>query len=583
MLVAALLLLFANVAYSSYRATCLASCDLRVGYLVPTRELLFCGKDPNVDLAFNSFPPFFYSVIAPFALIPDALASVFWSALQLGCFFFVAALTWELLRRAWGGVPSALAPLLAPLPLLLNNLHLGQSNLLPLALIAAGMLLARSGKDLSAGVAMAAASAFKVTPALMIIYLGLFRLRPRLLAGAVLGLALFMGVLPSVVFGPAKGFRWVVGWERAVAMPFVLGQSLKTTTVSWRHTNQSLEAFMQRHFTPFGAARYGGAHRRLDCPWLDERGAHRVANAARAAIMLALVGVAIRGRRRPRDMAPLELALIPMAWLFIAPVAWTSHYIAAMPAYLVAARLLQLLPKASRWRTALAGGLATPLGLLALAAAPATESYSPVFLGHFVLWGVLMSFALAGRFDLLGSSQDSRSLTDIQPVLGHVLEHLARHQGRDVLASRELFAHVGRADLGERRPGRFRRGKSRAGHDDDLGELLDPSEVLPLRPLGQDVAADDQREAVLRVSVEQVLERLDGAPQAGRLGLGAVHLDETAEPRGGALAHPDPVLERCQPLGERVPMDREEPDAIDGARGEHVVGIHQVADVRRVE
>lgn len=387
------LFLAANVAYASYRAAALTASDLRVGYLAPTQALLAGGKHLS-DIAINVYPPFFYCVLAPFAALPLAVASVLWSLLQLLCFAVVLALAARLARRP--GLPGAevAVPALLATPLLLNNLHLGQSNLLPLALLAVGSHLAGARRGAAAGVPLAMAAAFKVTPALFLGHLGVLRLRGGLLASAAAALVGFSWLVPAAFFGPDRATDWLAWWGGAVAAPFVSEGTVANPSLDWRHTNQSLEAALQRHLTPLGRERYGGWHASLDPAWLDAPAAHRAANAARLLVFAGLVALALA--RRGHEALRFDLALVPLAALFISPVAWTSHYVAAAPAYLLAVDLRARLPTASRWRAALTAALALCMLLLVGMVSPLSESFSPVFLGHFLLWCVLLGFAVLG-------------------------------------------------------------------------------------------------------------------------------------------------------------------------------------------
>ncbi len=394
----AMALVVSGVAVAAYRSLPNHVSDLLPNYLAPTRRLLFEGKDLDTDLAFNSFSPFFYAAMAPLAMLPDLMASLLWSLTQLASIFVVAALMVALLRRQWPSLEvQAAIPLAMATPLILNNLALGQSNLLPLALAVLGAFLVASERPIGAGMSFALAVAFKITPALVLGYFGVLKLRWRTLLASGLGLTFALTTLPSAIFGPDKSLRWLSGWWQMVLAPFLSAGTVRTTNLGWHHTNQSLEAALQRHLTPYGAQAYGALHAALDPALLDAEAAHLLANLARGLIFLGLLALAVRWRKGLRQGLPFEVALTLLAIPFISPVAWTSHYVMALPAYFVAVNARAALAPNSRWRAALTLALVAAVGMQAFMASPATESFSPIFLGHFLLFGVLLGFALFGK------------------------------------------------------------------------------------------------------------------------------------------------------------------------------------------
>lgn len=361
----------ANVGYAAYRAAFLTACDLVHGFLEPTRAMLFEGKDPFVEFRFNSYSPFFYAVLAPLAPLPNAAASVVWSLLSLAFLFATLAF----FRAMTPGARPLLA-LAAGAVLVSDNLNLGQSNLLALCFSAAALWALSARRDLTAGLMLAVAIAWKVTPALL---LGVFILKGRVkaLAGVALGLAVCLAVVPAAVFGPSRASTYLREWPELVLVPFARGEKGQTTNIDWYHTNQSMEAALQRSLTSYGREHYAGAHAWVDPAVLDEAQVHALSGALRL-VLLALLAWATW---RARDDLSLVGSLYLLGALFISPASWFSHYIAAIPAYLVAL---------SRGRRAavLVAVVATVLSLGSHA-----RSFSLVFLAHAFLFASLWSLA----------------------------------------------------------------------------------------------------------------------------------------------------------------------------------------------
>jgi len=369
-----------NVAYAAYRAARSRS-DLVNGYLVPARGILFGGKDPYVDYVNISFTPFFYAVVAPLAPLPDALASLVWSVLQLFFLFGALALARGLVPRP---ARSPLWALALGAPLAVDNLNLGQSNLLALFFVCAAMYSLSVGRHLKAGLLLSVAIAWKLTPAILVGLL-LLKGRFRALAGVAAGLLCCLLIVPALVLGPTRTLTLTREWSALVLEPFAKGQKGRTANVDWYHTNQSMEAALQRALTPYGHSRYGGAHRLTDPGRLDEAQAHGVAWALRA-VLLALLGwLAWRARGQAR-LLPLEVALFLLGALFISPASWFSHYVAALVAYAVAL-------EARDERLTRALGVAVALTWVSVG--PYLQSHSLVFLGHVALFAALWLHARA--------------------------------------------------------------------------------------------------------------------------------------------------------------------------------------------
>jgi alpha-1,2-mannosyltransferase len=379
-----------EVSYCVYRATALNASDLTKGFLTPTRGVLFQGKDIYVDYLFNSYSPFFYCVMAPLALLPDGAATLLWSLLGIAQFTAIVCIVLAMIVRA--GAPSErlsvfAGPLLC-LVLFADNLHLGQSNLFTLFFVCCALYCLQGGRDVRAGALLSVAIAYKLSPALFLLPLGLRR-RFTALGGVVLGLVGCLGVVPAIVFGPGRAVALVRTWCDLIIVPFLSGERLRSATTGWHHTNQSLEAFLQRHFTSYGATRYGGLHRFIDPGFLTDAQASRVALGARLGVLVLLAVVIWRQRRSPRSALPLEASLVLLAMPLLSPVSWINHDIAALVAYVVTANEIVRRPRGDPGRRILMLALGAAAGSTLVSQGASMQSYSLVFLGHFALFCAL--------------------------------------------------------------------------------------------------------------------------------------------------------------------------------------------------
>lgn len=389
------LIITVNIVYSVYRAMRLHACDLVVGFLQPTRGVLFQGKDIYVDYPFNSYSPFFYCVMAPLAVLPDGVASLLWSLLATVQFLAIVFIVLAMIERAGppGRRRSVFAGPFLCLVLFADNLHLGQSNLFALFFVCCALYCWQGGKDFRGGALLAVAIAYKLTPALFLVPL-VFRRRCAALAGVAVGLAGCLGIVPAVVFGPGRGFALVRTWCDLIIKPFLTGQRVRSNNIDWYHTNQSLEAFLQRHFTSYGTDHYGGLHRFIDPACLSEAQASRLALGARLGVLALLSVVIWRQRHNLRRALPLEASLVLLAMPLLSPASWINHYIVALVAYVVAANQIVQRPRGDPGRRLLTLALGTVAVLTLLSFSPTMQSYSLVFLGHFALFCALALYSL---------------------------------------------------------------------------------------------------------------------------------------------------------------------------------------------
>ncbi len=393
--IALALLAAGNVSYAVFRAVYLTSCDLIHGYLIPARAILIQRQDPYVDFAFNSFSPFFYIVIAPLALVPDWMASLVWTLLSLGFLIGVVGVTGAIIEKTltprrpvgrWWG------PLLG-VTLITDNLYLGQSNLFALFFVCCALYALLVGHDLRAGLLLGVAIAWKLTPALFLFY---FAVKRRVLAllGAGLALALCLLAAPSLVLGPARNTHLLKEWSAAVVEPFLSGARVLSTNINWYHTNQSLEAFLNRHFTSYGRETYRGLHVLLDPAFWMEAETRRPALAVKLLLLGVIALAALRSRQVATRNFPFEVSLTLMATLFISPVSWYSHYVVVLVPYQLVVQELAIRPRSSGGFKLLAVTLAIAAAITTASLSSTLRSYSLVFLAQFAFFCALAVYTL---------------------------------------------------------------------------------------------------------------------------------------------------------------------------------------------
>ncbi len=272
------------------------------------------------------YPPFFAVAAAPLSFLPFGAARLAWLALDLamGAGWVVLYLAW---RRRDGTTAGTLEIGLIAVTLgleflpLIWALAIGQTTILLMLLLAGSILLAKRGRDVPAGLLLGAATAIKLTPALLIVYFA-WRGRARLAAwGAATFVACSLGAVAAL--GPAVNVRFYTE-----IVPMMSGGTVY-------FLNQSLAALFDRLVS-------AGDVRQVA---LASSGAARaLAALGSAALLVATAFGFARSRWSGEGRAPdglgmdLEVSAVLLLTLLISPISWSHHYVLALiPLYSVVA------------------------------------------------------------------------------------------------------------------------------------------------------------------------------------------------------------------------------------------------------
>lgn len=180
-------------------------------------------------------PPIILVVFAPFSWLPPAEAQLAWALCKAPLIVGIVGMAVALARRGAGfeagswKVPWLLAGLAWFWPVI-GDIQQGQTNLLMLLPLTLGLWLAQDGcmrgmargggRDLAAGILIALAIAIKVTPLIFLIYF-LGRQRWGVVAGILVGLVLWLLLVPGALFGWQRNLVWLAGWMQVMIMPYV--------------------------------------------------------------------------------------------------------------------------------------------------------------------------------------------------------------------------------------------------------------------------------------------------------------------------------------------------------------------------
>jgi len=365
------------------------------------------------------YPPTFAVLIAPLTVLGFGPFFFLWYALNVGLF---GAAVWlargiafprekqVTARQMW--LPALLVGAYA-----IDNLFLGQTNILVMVLVYWAFLEDMKGREWVGGIPLGAAIAIKAFPAPLLAYF-VFRLRWRFTAATVLGCAFFLLVLPGPVRGFGRNWEEVSDWGRRVVEPYLSrGEAGDWGQHSLDFGNQSLPAVARRLLTSVDAqvAAREAPPMYVNVASLSERQVNLVVLALFAALGAAFVLAC--GLQRPRSQIELavEYALATVMMLLVSALSWTYFFVMMMLPAMVAtaaldegslSRVSRVMLKAGLW------GLGVATALLASQYARA--------LGE-VCWAAVILFAavaIARRRVRRGAVGSAPASVGSQPIRG---------------------------------------------------------------------------------------------------------------------------------------------------------------------
>lgn len=215
----------------------------RTAFLRWRPQILALQTPTNIYTAFNyPNPPIMALVLAPFVALPPLLGAMSWFAAKVA--MAVWFLRWAV--RALGANPPGwalgAAVLLAMHPIL-GDLSHGNVNLFIAFLVLGALALFTARRDFAAGIVLALAIACKVTPALFLPYF-VWKRAWRAVAGTLVGLALWLLVVPGAALGWNRNVELLGSWFDTMVKPFVVEGK-----VTSEHANQSIPGLTFRLLT----------------------------------------------------------------------------------------------------------------------------------------------------------------------------------------------------------------------------------------------------------------------------------------------------------------------------------------------
>jgi hypothetical protein len=276
-------------------------------------------------------PPILPITLGPLMALPPVAGAMTWFAIKVVLTTIALTMCLNIVRPSDGPFPPFFlsAVLLLSLRPLLGDLHHGNINLLILFLIVAMFQSWRLGHDHLAGLLLGLAISYKVTPALFVPYF-IYKRSWRKVGSTLLGLVLFLIVVPSLIVGPKFNLECLSMWWHRMLTPFLVeGNS------SPQEVNQSMVGVFTRLLTdiPPGTNRYD-LHLDVNIvSWPTQVVSYLV-----KCVTLALMGLLAffcrtqaHDRRDPRYLG--EIALVALTMLFVSERSWKHHFVTLLFPY----------------------------------------------------------------------------------------------------------------------------------------------------------------------------------------------------------------------------------------------------------
>ncbi len=273
-------------------------------------------------------PPLMPITLYPLMVLPTIVGAMCWFALKVAMTSVALVLCFRFIRPRDGTYPPmfrSLVLLLSVRPIL-GDLHHGNNNLLILFLIVAMLEAWRQGYDVGAGLLLALATTYKVTPALFFLYFA-YKRSWRTVTWGMLGMGIFLLIVPSLVIGPRFNGECLGMWWHRMVMPFVAEGA-----ASPQEVNQSIVGVLYRLFTRRVQASgpYALDHdvNIVALPPGTVRLIIRVIVGTLLGLLALLCRTRTTSRRDPRLLG--EFALIVLTMLFVSERSWKHHYVTVL-------------------------------------------------------------------------------------------------------------------------------------------------------------------------------------------------------------------------------------------------------------
>jgi hypothetical protein len=337
------------------------------------------------------YPPFAAVLLAPFSLFGRAFSIFCIDLVNVASWLAAVRLSERLAdgagRKAWWviALPSVIS-----LPFIWDMYDLGQPNLMLLAMVLAGLVLLRDGREWGAGAMFALAAALKAFPVAILPYL-IWRRRWRAAASMAVGTLVFLLIIPA----PLRGFERNLAEVKTWAGGMIFSASEKgfgqRPEQNWGWKNNSVIAVVHRYLRPINAEAEKPEAKPLYVNVLDLT--YDQANLV-LAVVVGLIGVGFvaslppQARRTPASDAA-EYALLIALMTIASPLARAYYFVWLLFPFTLLVFRAASDPDASV-RKALTWALVASLGLFTAGVAIASPHILPALGNMFWATAILI-------------------------------------------------------------------------------------------------------------------------------------------------------------------------------------------------
>ncbi len=340
--------------------------------------------------------PFMYPPIAAIMLAPLSCAgqlpmilalvavnSLAWAAAILLAIYLATG-------KVFGQHPVLyLLPTLCSAPFAFDTFHLGQPNLLLLALMLGSFACLRHGRQWPAGALIAVAVGIKAFPLMAVGYLVYRRCWTALASLAVTLVVLFF-VAPFVVRGLEQGREDVTVWSQGMLFNYNQGAIGQRTLRAYSWKNQSVVGLANRFLRHKLADEDPQSNYYVNVADLDFRAVNVILLGVAAAFGLCYIGVMPRLGARTRQSDAIETAMLLLLILIFSPYSFGYFFVWLLYPYAVLCHLWLSARDATSSRILGAGFLAAiVLMTLSVVDQRTMETYGNFFLSALVLFATL--------------------------------------------------------------------------------------------------------------------------------------------------------------------------------------------------
>ncbi|WP_435006928.1 glycosyltransferase family 87 protein [Tundrisphaera lichenicola] len=282
------------------------------------------------DIYYFPNPPIMPLTLYPMMTLPPVEGALVWFGIKAGLAAVSVLLCLRMVRLGDRPIPSWVQAMIVLLSLrpIMSDLHHGNNNIMILFLVVAMLAAWRKGYDVLAGLILAYAIAFKVTPGLFLLYFA-YKRSWRTVGATIVGSGLFLLVIPSIFIGPAFNWLCLKTWCYRIIFPY-----MGNDAVGDQEINQSMVGVLSRMLTESTRQGRYAIKLRVNFVSWDPKlvvGMLKGLSIALIGLLALLCRTRIKRRDDPRLLG--EFALVVLTMLFVSERSWKHHFVTLLLPY----------------------------------------------------------------------------------------------------------------------------------------------------------------------------------------------------------------------------------------------------------